>query len=299
MIVSGTMGLLKLRLLLAAFGLLLYACGSPAHDGTPIDSAQSVIPKRIISVVPSATEMLFAFGAGDKVIGIGDYDSYPPEVNTRPRMGGLLNPNIEKIIELRPDMVVTYGSQEVLRQRLVSLGIRMYPFTHGSIGETLRFMTDLGRTVGSEQQANAIYERIQRAFEEVRVNAPTKRPKVLIVHNRAAGVMGSFYSVGSRAFQHELLEIAGGENVFADVDKEVIQPSIEQIVSRRPDIIIETLPPPVNRREFEQRMRDWESMSSLPAVQNHRIYMTEDEYLLVPGPRLDLAARRFGELIRK
>jgi ABC-type Fe3+-hydroxamate transport system substrate-binding protein len=160
-------------------------------------------------------------------------------------------------------------------------------------------MTDLGRTVGSEAQAKAIQDRIQRAFDEVRANAPTKHPKVLIVHNRAAGIMGSFYSVGSRAFQHELLEIAGGENIFGDVEKEVIQPSIEQIVSRRPDIIIETLPPPLNARELNQRMQDWESMSSLPAVQNHRVYMTEEEYLLVPGPRLDLAARRFGELIRK
>jgi iron complex transport system substrate-binding protein len=299
MIVSGTMRLLKLRLAAAAIGLLVFGCSSPAHDGTPVNPGNSAIPQRIISVVPSATEMLFAFGAGDKVVGIGDYDTYPPEVNTKPRIGGLLNPNIERIIELRPDMVVTYGSQEVLRQRLVSLGIRMFPFTHGSIRETLQFMTDLGRTVGSEEQAKAIQDRIHHAFDEVRANAPTKHPKVLIVHNRAAGIMGSFYSVGSRAFQHELLEIAGGENIFGDVDKEVIQPSIEQIVSRRPDIIIETLPPPLNARELNQRMQDWESMNSLPAVQNHRVYMTEEEYLLVPGPRLDLGARRFGDLIRR
>lgn len=293
------MRFLKLRRLFAAFCLLLSACGLSTHESAPIDSAQSIMPQRIISVVPSATEMLFAFGVGDKVVAIGDYDNFPPAVAIKPRIGGLLNPNIERIIELRPDMVVTYGSQEVLRQRLVSLGIRMYPFTHGSISQTLQFMKDLGRTVGAEKQANTLLDHIRSTFEEVRASAPAKHPRVLIVHNRAAGVMGSFYSVGARAFQHELIAMAGGENLFADVDREIIQPSIEQLVSRRPDIIIETLPPPVNRRELEQRKQDWGTMRSLPAVMNHRVYLTDEDYLLVPGPRLDLAARRFGELIRQ
>ena len=289
----------KLRRVFAVVFLLLSACGSSSREIAPIDSAQPAAPERIISVVPSATEMLFAMGAGEKVVAIGDYDKLPPEAEPRPRIGGLLNPNIERIIELRPDMVITYGSQEVLRQQLVSLGIRMYPFTHGSIDETLQFMTDLGRTVGAENQANALIAQIRSAFEEVRAGAHRTRPKVLIVHNRAAGVMGSFYSVGSRAFQHELIEMAGGENLFADVDREIIEPSVEQIVSRRPDIIIETLPPPVDKRELEQRQKDWETMRTLPAVLNHRIYLTGEDYLLVPGPRLDLAARRFGELIRQ
>jgi iron complex transport system substrate-binding protein len=105
--------------------------------------------------------------------------------------------------------------------------------------------------------------------------------------------------VGARAFQHELMEIAGGKNLFGDVDKEVVQPSIEEILSRAPDIIIETLPPGTRAEEVEQRKRDWHSLENLPAAMNNRIYIVSEDYMLVPGPRLDLAARLFGELVRK
>ena len=101
---------MKRRFLLALL-LALPACAQ-REGSVPM---RSRIPKRIISVVPSATEMLFALGVGDRVIAVGDYDRFPPEVESRPRIGGLLNPNIEKIIEMKPDLVLTYGSQEVLR----------------------------------------------------------------------------------------------------------------------------------------------------------------------------------------
>src|ERR1041385_5114072 len=104
---------------IAALLLLFAACSTHA----PKPSVD--VPKRIISVVPNMTETLFAFGLGDRVIGVGDYDEFPPEVAKKPRVGGLINPNIEQIIAMHPDLVITYGSQEVLRERLGSVGIRM------------------------------------------------------------------------------------------------------------------------------------------------------------------------------
>ncbi len=199
-------------------------------------------PQRIISVVPSATEMLFAFGLADRIIAVGDYDQLPPGSEDKPRIGGLLNPNIEKIIEYKPDLVITYGSQEILRDRMKELGIRIYPFTHGSISQTLDYMLALGRTVGAEDKAREIEHRIRMTFDEIRKHAPANRPKVLLVHSRGVGALGSFYSVGGKAFQNELIEIAGGDNIFGDVDKEVMEPSIEAIMKRAPEVIIETLP---------------------------------------------------------
>ncbi len=279
---------MKIRLV-AIVPLLLAAC-------TPSQPPASVgTPQRIISVVPNVTESLFAFGLGDKVIAVGDYDNFPPEVEKKPRVGGLINPNIEKIIEMHPDLVITYGTQTVLRDRLQSVGIRMFPFTHGNVEHTLRYMLDLGNAVGAAAQAGKVVGDIRHTFDEVRAHAPPARPKVLIVHDRAAGVLGAFYSVGARAFQHDLIEIAGGQNLFADVESETIQPTLEEIISRKPDIIIETLPPPLNDAEAAQRKKDW---ARLPLAKG-RIYVEGESYLLVPGPRLALAAKRLSEIVNE
>jgi hypothetical protein len=84
--------------------------------------------------------MLIAFGIADRLIAVGDYDRVPPEYGEKPRIGGLLNPNVEKIIEYRPDLVITYGTQEALEQRLGALGIRIHPFVLGNVEETLAYM---------------------------------------------------------------------------------------------------------------------------------------------------------------
>lgn len=251
-------------------------------------------PQRIISVVPNVTETLFAFGLGDRVIAVGDYDQFPPEVEKKPRIGGLLNPNIEKIIEMHPDLVVTYGSQNILRERLQSVGIRLLPFTHGNVEHTLSYMLELGHVVGADARAEQLVQEIRRTFDEVRAHAPPGRPKILIVHDRGIGTLGSFYSVGAKAFQHDLIEIAGARNLFADVDSETIQPTLEEVISRSPDIILETLPPPLTDADVTQRKKDWEGLG----LAKGRVYVEGESYLLVPGPRLALAAKKISEIIR-
>jgi iron complex transport system substrate-binding protein len=88
--------------------------------------------------------------------------------------------------------------------------------------------------------------------------------------------------------------MAGGRNIFGDVDKEVVQPSLEEIIQRAPDVIIETLPAQIANGEREQRLSDWKKLAKLPAVQKNRVYIVNEDYMLVPGPRLDLAAKKFG-----
>jgi iron complex transport system substrate-binding protein len=265
--------------------LSVTACTSPRAPATGT-------PQRIISVVPNITETLFTLGLGDKVIAVGDYDEFPPEVRTKPKVGGLINPNIEKIIEMHPDLVITYGTQSVLRERLLSVGIRIFPFIHGNVEQTLQYTLDLGRVVGAEETSRQLVQKIRMTFTGIRAQVPAVRPKVLIVHDRGAGTLGSFYSVGSRAFQHDLIEIAGGKNLFSDVDSETIQPTLEEVISRKPDIILETLSPPLKESDVTQRKKDWESIGF------HDVYIEGESYLLVPGPRLALAAQRIAEIIR-
>ena len=280
--------------MLLAISLLLTSCGRTEGPAKTPDG----VAQRIISVVPSATEMLLAFGIADRLIAVGDYDQVPAEFGDKPRIGGLLNPNIEKIIEYRPDLVITYGSQESLEQRLGALGIQVHAYTHGDVEQTLGYMTELGGLVGREEQANEIVGRIRETFAQVQMSRPAVPPKVFLVHNRAVGTLGAFYSVGARAFQHQLIEMAGGQNIFGDVDKEVVQPSLEEIIKRAPDVIIETLPSRTPIAEVEARIADWQKLAKLPAVLNKQVLVTTEDYMLVPGPGLALTARKFAEILQ-
>jgi iron complex transport system substrate-binding protein len=269
--------------------LLIASCSAPESKELSMRS-----PRRIISIVPSVTETLFAMGLADNVIAVGDFDRFPPEVEKKPKIGGLINPNLERILALHPDLVITYGSQDLLSQRLQSAGIRVFPYTHGNVEETLRFTLDLGHRVGAEERAQRLVGDIRRIFDDVRAHAPPNRPKILLVHDRHAGTLGSFYSIGSRAFQDDLIEIAGGQNLFADVNSETLQPGLEDVISRKPDIILETLPPPLDPEEAAQRRKDWERLG----LAKNRIYVEGESYLLVPGPRFGLAAQRISEIVR-
>jgi len=121
----------------------------------------------------------------------------------------------------------------------------------------------------------------------------------LLAHSRDPGVMGAFYSEGGPSYLNELIEIAGGRNLFADVPVKSFQPSLEQVLERAPEVIIELLPSSANTPEgIGQRMEDWQRLETLPAVRNHRVHILADDYLLVIGPRLHLVAARLAEIIR-
>lgn len=276
--------------------LTIGACSRGETAGLPNPAVFR--PQRIISLAPNVTEMLFALGLGPQVIAVGDFDQFPPEVRTRERIGGLINPNIERIIELRPDLVITYGTQEVLSSQLAELRIRAFPYTHGNIQQTLTYVESLGELVDRQKEALAITTRIHQAFDALRFSAPLSRPRVLLLHGRGTGLMGGFYSVGARAFQHELIEIAGGQNLFGDVDREIIQPTLEEVLARQPDVIIETLAPDRSTAEIESHRTDWGRFPDLPAVKLGRVYVVSEDYMLSPGPRVDLAAQKYAELIR-
>ncbi len=199
---------------------------------------------------------------------------------------------------MRPDLMIMYVSQDVLRERLGALGIRLHPFTHGNVEHSLADIIEMGKTVGAEARGREIVGRIRETFDELRKTAPAVKPTVLLVHNRGAGLLGSFYSVGSKAFQSELIDIAGGRNVFSDLDREILEPSLEEVIRRGPEVVIETIPSPASAADIAQREKDWQTLSKLPAVTHRKVHVVAEDYMLVPGPRLDLAAMKFAQLIR-
>jgi iron complex transport system substrate-binding protein len=283
------------HVLIAVSGLIALLLASCARADTSDPSART--PQRIVSLVPTVTEILFALDAGDRVVGISDYDTYPPEAMDRPRVGALIDPNLEEIFALRPDLVMTYGSQSLLSERLAGAGIETYPYESGSIKHILDSIRDIADRIGSVEAGNALAGEIETALEQVRERASERPPRVLLVHSRDAGTLGSFYTGGSRSYFDELIEIAGGRNIFADVDENAFQPTLEEVLWRSPEVIIELLPSERSSDGRAQRIDDWSRLTTLPAVRNGRVHVLSGDYFMLVGPRLPQAARELAEAV--
>ena len=276
--------------------LVALGCTASLHGAQGSASQRST---RIISLVPAVTEMLFAIGAGSQVVAVSSYDDFPPEVAALPRIGALLDPDVERILALRPDLVVTYGSQKELETQLGRAGIRAFSYRHGGIAGVMRTLRELGQATGhapeAERQTRAIQVQLDAVQARVRGRA---RPRTLLVFGRQPQSLQQMYVSGGVGFLHEMLQIAGGTNVFADVRREAVQPSHETVLARAPDVIVEVRATALVAAADEQRERKvWSALASIPAVRNGRIHFLNGDYLVVPGPRLGLATEALAHAL--
>jgi iron complex transport system substrate-binding protein len=253
-------------------------------------------PERIISLIPSTTEMLFAMGAGTRVVGVGNFDRYPPEALTRTKVGGLIDPDVERIISLKPDLVLVYGTQTDLRTQLDRAKIPMFLYQHAGLPDITTTIRELGARIGSAQDANALADRMEAEIADVRKRvAGRQRPRTLLVFGRDAETLRGIYASGAVGFLHDMLEAAGGTNVFSDVQRQSIQTTSELAVARAPDVIVEVGIDTASTRG--RNLRAWDSLSSIPAVRNKRIYQLRGDGMMNPGPRISASVRRVAEVL--
>jgi iron complex transport system substrate-binding protein len=267
--------------------------------GVPGFASTQAVPKRIISLIPAVTEMLFAIGAGDQVVGVSSFDTFPPDATTRPAVGGLFDPNYERILSLRPDLVITYGSQDELVRRLDATRIPHYSYRHGGLAHITSTIRDLGRVTGHVDQAERVAAGIDAELDAVRRAARGRpSPKVLLVFGREDGSLRGLFVSGGVGFLNDLVVAAGGQNVMADVEREGLQLSAEQLLVRAPEVVIELR----GGAEWsdERRARElavWKT-ARIPAARAGRIHILTDPALVIPGPRVGIAARAIADALR-
>jgi iron complex transport system substrate-binding protein len=260
-------------------------------------SAQTIRPRRIISLVPNVTEMLFAIGAGPQVVGVGSFDTYPPEVSSLPRVGGLLDPDVERILSLKPDLVVVYGTQSDLRRQLERARIDLFPYQHGALATVTKTMRALGDRVGRRPEAERVAADVEARLAAVRRRvAGRPRRSTLLVFGREARALRGIYASGGWGFLHDMIEIAGGRNVFADVRREAVQTTTELILARAPEVILE-LRSALEPDDLERERAVWTPLASVPAVRSGRVYILVDPALTVPGPRIAAATELIARTI--
>jgi len=263
---------------------MLAACASP-----PPPAQTSAAPQRIVSLIPAVTETLFAIGAGPKVVGVSTFDTWPPEVARLARVGGLIDPDTERILSLKPDLAYLYGSQEDLMAQLTKAGISIETYRHGGLADIVASIRAVGGRTGHADTADELARKIEDGIAAARARSANRtRPSVLIVFGREEGSLRGIYASGGVGFLHDMVEAAGGRNVFADVRRESVQASLESIFQRAPEIILEIragmTPRPTG---WEQQTRViWREAASLPAVQNTRVHALLDARVVIPGPRI-------------
>jgi len=249
--------------------------------------AQGSAPKRVVSLIPAVTEILFAIGAGSQVVAVGSFDTYPPEVKALPRVGALLDPDVEKILSLHPDLVVVFATQTTLREQLARAKIPVYVYQHSGLPDVLTTIRDIGAQAGREQAASDLARRLQERIDAVRKRvAGRPRPRTLIVFDRENLALRGIYASGGVGFIHDMAEAAGGANVFADVKQQAVQATTELILARAPDAILELRGTPMDAAARAEEIAVWGTLSSLPAVRNSRVYLIDQQMTVVPGPRV-------------
>jgi iron complex transport system substrate-binding protein len=256
-------------------------------------------PQRIVSLVPAVTEMLFAIGAGDQVIGISSYDRYPPEALARTRVGALVDPDVERILTLRPDLVIVYGTQTDLMARLSRAAIPMFAYEHAGLADVTTTIDRLGNRVGRATEARRVVAGIEGDIADVRRRvAGRPRPRTAIIFDREPGSLRGMFASAGRGFLHDMLEVAGGVDVFADVDRQSLQVSTEVLLARAPEVIIELQPAGNWTPDRLARERSlWNSLAGLPAVRANRVHILVDEALPVPGPRVARGIRLLADTL--
>ena len=275
--------------LAAAAAVLVVCCAGVA-------SAQA---RRVVSLVPNVTEMLFAIGAGSQVVGVSSYDDFPPETKSLPRVGALLDPDTERILALRPDLVVLYGSQSELEAQFTRAGIRVYPYRHGGIDNIVQGMRDVARLTSHVAEGDRAIAGLRAQLDAVRARVRGRpRPKTMLLIGRDPGSLRGLFASGGVGFLHEVLDIAGGDDVFGDIAREAVEPSSETLIVRAPQVIVELHPgaaPAAAALEKERAV--WRPLASIPAVRNNRVHLLYGGYLLAAGPRLGQAAEALARVI--
>lgn len=275
--------------LLAALSYATYRAVNPrgAPERHRAAGPSSPFPARIVSLSPSSTEILFAIGAGDRVVGVSRYCRYPAEARSRRAVGGYLDPNYEAIAMLEPDLVVLLPENDAVREYLDELGIGHVTVDNKRIEDILDAVEILGLRCGAAERALTLASNLAARVDSVsRRAAGLDRPRVLVSVERevGAGVVREIYAAGRGGIYDQLVEIAGGVNAYERERPAFPIIAAEGILELDPDVVVDMVPDTDGTGvDAAAAAADW---NGLPGFgEGRRVYVVSDDYAFVPGPR--------------
>ena len=246
--------------------------------------------------------MLYHLGLGDRVVGVTEFCHYPPEVRQIPKIGSYLHPNLETILEMRPDLVVVLSEHGVLNDRLRGVNLNVFVLQHNDLSGIYDSMLRLGERAGIRSVAEERVQEIRQALDEIESQAAARsRRSVMFIVGRTPGTIQDLMVVGSGSFLNELIAIAGGRNAFGETSSFYPRIPREEVYAKRPGVIIDMGDMGDTDEATEQYRRSvrelWQQVPSLPAVKSGRVYSVAQDLFVVPGPRVVEAAEVLFRMI--
>ncbi len=254
-------------------------------------------PQRIVSLSPNPTQVIYALGYMDQVVGVTIFDEYPPQVIDLPKVGGWINPNYEAILALKPDLVVLMKDQDIsFGDKLRILGLKTFiAKSNDSIKDIIQAISDLGEILGESEEAKKLTLGIQSDLNEIEQKTKnTKKKSVMIVVGRNPGTLEDIYVIGRNNYMDELITLAGGENVVEN-ERNALKITKEAIFSYNPDVIIE-----INHQQIDREaeiLAIWSTLKQVEAVKNNQVHILSSKVLLHPSQRIVDGAQTLTEIL--
>ena len=245
-------------------------------------------PQRVISTSPAITEILFALGVGNKVVGVTDFCSYPKEACILPSIGGPLNPSTETWISLKPDLIIIQEDSEIIQKNANIFKIPSLTVSVSNLKDILISIQAIADSLEVPKIGRQLTDKIKIKINDYRIQLKQLKPRqVLMLLSDTNDPSRDLYAVGRETFLNELLTIAGGENVLPHTMAKYPKISKEFIIAKSPEIIIEIGPKSnLSNEGILVRKKAWGKYPTLRAVRNDRLYFIGADYILIPGPRL-------------
>lgn len=242
-------------------------------------------PQRFVSLAPSNTEILFALGLDDKVVGVTDFCDYPEEAKAIEKVGGI-EPNLEKIVALNPDLVLAIGGSPAQVEKateMEKLGLTVLVLEPGDIEGIMANIELVGKAAGAEKEASELVTEMRKRFDDItaRVKGAESRPKVFFELD--ATDPSKPYTPGPGSFIDALISLAGGSNVGAGAKMQWAQLSTEEIIAQDAEVIVLG---DANYGVTAEMVKERPGWSVITAVKNAAIYPIDDVLVSRPGPRI-------------
>ncbi len=255
--------------------------------------------RRIVSLAPSITEILFSLGLGDRVVGVTRYCTYPAAALTKAKVGGYYDPDYEKILRLKPDLVIMLVEHATAKHCLRNFHINILQVDHNTIGDIVQSIKIIGDTCGSTHAADSIVAVIKLTIERIRGKTVNiRRPRVMVSVGRSMGAVGGLCIAGTGTYYDEMIRLAGGENAFArkSIAFPIISP--EGICRINPEIIIDMVPESGEKRVDDRViLARWTKIGRIDAVRNGRVYLFRQDFAQIPGPRFIIILQQMAKVI--
>ena len=257
------------------------------------------IPKRIISLSPSITETLFALGLDSTIIGVTSYCNYPPRAAKIERVGGYIDANLERIITLKPDLVILQNEHKNQRAFLNRFGIKTLLVGYNNCAEICSSFVTIGKATGTRHKSDSLVNLFR---ERLKIGiSHSNKPGVLLCVGRddpGSGNVRSIYVAGPSTYYNDLIGAAGATNVIKDSLPYFPNLSREGILNVSPDIIID-IASAMGNYKCSQLTADWESVDFPGAVKKSRVFCLSPDYTAIPGPRALQLLDDFREIIQE